>query len=372
MAYLAKKCGRFYIRDYRKEPKLNASGLPVKDSKGNVVYKTVNVWIKSSKDERLAKIELGKYEENKDRGRIGLERRNTAWQDIRDRYMAYSRANKAQTSVNLDETVFTQLEVFYPQISQVSDLTISLCEKFFEWLKTNRNKPATIKRKGTTLKNIGSKLVDWEIMQYNPLQRLKIPKVTHEKEIQYWKTPEDIKKVVDRSTGIWKTINMVGFCIGARISEILSLSRGSFDFKTGTYKIQSHGNFRTKSRKFRIGKIPPPLMEYLPKLFKEYDKNPKIKSDRIIVYADGSLPEMDSCSAFLRDFYKRIGYPGYHPHCLRHTFAAHYLFKYKDIYGLSQLLGHSSVLITQKYYGHLLGNYFDSSMAKFDPFENMI
>jgi integrase len=135
------------------------------------------------------------------------------------------------------------------------------------------------------------------------------------------------------------------------------------------YKIESNGSFRTKSRKFRVGKIPSVYKEYLLQLKTEYSKNPKIKMPRIVVYADGSMPTVQSASSYLRKFYKRIGFKGYHPHCLRHTFSAHYLFKYRDIYGLSKLLGHHSVEITEKYYGHLMGNYFDSSMAKFNPFE---
>jgi integrase len=344
--------------------------LPVKDAQGNIIYKSIGVWIKSSKDDKLAKIELGKYEEDKDRGRIGLEKKYTSWHDIKSKYMAYSKANKAQTSVVLDELTFQYLEEFYPAISSVSDINVSLCEKFFEWLKDKKgNAPATVKRRGTTLKNLGVKLVDWEIMQFNPLLKLKTPKVTNEKEIQYWRTPEEVKDVVNKSAGIWKDINLTGFCIGTRISECLNMRWSFIDFENNSYKIESVGSFRTKSRKFRTGKLPPPYKEHLLKLKAKQAKNPKIKTDKIIVYEDGTTPTMYSASSYLRKFYKNIGYPGYHSHCLRHTFAAFYLFEYHDIYGLSKLLGHSNVQITQKYYGHLLGNYFDSSMAVFDPFK---
>lgn len=370
MTYLTKKHGRNYIRDFKKVAILDEAGLPKKDDKGNTLYKNVGFWIPSSKDDKLAKIELGKYVENKDRKRIGLDQNSTSWDEIQRRYMAYSRANKVKSSINIDNTIFKNLKEYYPKISQVSDFNISLCEGFFEWLiAKKKNKPATIKRRGTTLKNIGTKLVDWEILQQNPVQKLKLPKITREKEVQYWKTPEEIRKVIDQSVGTWKTINMIGFCIGARISEILSLTNESFDFKNDTYKIQSSGTFRTKSRKFRIGKIPPPLKDYLIKQIKENAKNTNIQTDKIVVYNDGSTPTMGSASSYLRKFYARIGFKGYHPHCLRHTFAAHYLLKYKDIYGLSQLLGHSSVQITQEHYGHLMGNYFDNSMAKFNPFK---
>lgn len=370
MAYLTKKHGRNYIRDYRKEPLLDVAGLPQKDADGKIIYKNTNIWIKSSKDDKFAKIELGKYEEDKDRGRIGIGKKHTAWHDVKAKYLAYSKTNKAPTSVALDSQLFSNIEEFYPSISSIGDLNISFCEKFFEWLKnTKGNSEATVKRKGTTLKNIGTKLVDWEIMQFNPLQKLKIPKVTNEKEIQFWRTPQEIKKVIDKSIGAWKTINMLGFCIGTRLAEALSLTRDSFDFNANVYKIQSCGTFRTKSRKFRVGKIPPVLKEYLVTLKKQLNQNKNIKTDKIVVYSDGSTPTVQSASSYLRKFYRNAGFKRFHPHCLRHTFAAHYLFKYRDIYGLSQLLGHSNVMITQKYYGHLLGNYFDSSMTKFNPFE---
>ncbi|MDR2426457.1 MAG: site-specific integrase [Endomicrobium sp.] len=370
MAYLYLKNGRYYIRDYKKQPKIDNKGLPVKDAAGNVIYKNVNVWIKSSKDHKLAKIELGKYEENKDRGRIGLDKKHTSWQDIKERYIAYSKANKAPTSVNLDEQLFRNIEQFYPYMTSVEDLNISFCEKFFAWLKSSeKNADATVKRKGTTLKNIGTKLVDWYILQINPLQKLKIPKVTQEKEILYWRTPSETQKVIDESAGVWKDINITGFCIGTRISECLNMRWSFIDFENNSYKIESVGNFRTKSRKFRVGKLPPPYKDHLLKLKAKQAKNPKIKTDKIIVYEDGTSPTMNSASSYLKKFYNSIGFPGYHSHCLRHTFAAFYLFEYKDIYGLSKLLGHHSVEITEKYYGHLLGNYFDESMAVFNPFK---
>ncbi|MCL1973129.1 MAG: site-specific integrase [Endomicrobia bacterium] len=370
MASLKKRSKRYYIRDYEKKPKLDAKGFPVRDAAGNIIYKRVDLWIKSSKDFETANRHLRKYEDNKDRERIGLEKKHISWQDIKAKYLAYSDEYKADASLDLDTRVFKDIEEFCPSISQISDLDISFGERFFHWLRNNKkNADATIRRKGTTLKNLGKKFVDWGMMHSNPLKNLRIPKVTNEKEVKYWKTPEDIQKVIDNSIGTWKTINMVGFCIGARLSEILSLTWGSFDFNTDIYKIQSTGDFRTKSRKPRLGKIPAVLKEYLLALRKENAKNDKIKTDKIVVYQDGTVPTMDTCSSYLRKFYGKIGFKGYHAHCLRHTFAAHYLLKSKDIYGLSKLLGHYKVTVTQDYYAHLLDTYFDSSMTNFNPFE---
>lgn len=368
MAYLTKKHGRNYIRDYRKEPKLDKSGLPVKNASGNIIYKNVNIWIKSSKDDKLAKIELGKYEEDKDRGRIGLDKKYTTWHDIKEKYLNYSKATKAKTSLALDKQLFQNIEEFYPAISSIKDLDIAFAEKFLNWLKDVKgNSEATCKRKSTTLKNIGTKLIEWNMLQVNPLQKLKIKKVHKEKEIKYWQTADDINKVIEETTGTWRTINYIGFFIGARISEILNIKWSDVDFINSKLRIQSSGDYRTKSRKFRVVVMPNALKAYLLTLKKELAKNKKIKVDNVVVYVDGSVPTMASASSYLRKRYKQIGFKGFHAHCLRHTFAAQYLKKHKDIYGLSKILGHHSVVITEQYYGHLVPNYFDQTMPDFNP-----
>lgn len=56
------------------------------------------------------------------------------------------------------------------------------------------------------------------------------------------------------------------------------------------------------------------------------------------------------CQALAR----RAGVPGFGPHALRHMFATRMIRAGVPILQVSQILGHSSVLITQKIYVHLL------------------
>ena len=158
--------------------------------------------------------------------------------------------------------------------------------------------------------------------QVNPLQKLKIKKVHKEKEIKYWQTADDINKVIEETTGTWRTINYIGFFIGARISEILNIKWSDVDFINSKLRIQSSGDYRTKSRKFRVVVMPNALKAYLLTLKKELAKNKKIKVDNVVVYVDGSVPTMASASSYLRKRYKQIGFKGFHAHCLHHTFTA--------------------------------------------------
>ncbi|MDR2811739.1 MAG: tyrosine-type recombinase/integrase, partial [Endomicrobium sp.] len=99
------------------------------------------------------------------------------------------------------------------------------------------------------------------------------------------------------------------------------------------------------------------------------DKNHKIKTTKLAIYSDGGSPNMETASSYLKKFYKKQGFDGYHSHCLRHTFATQYLLKYKDIYGLSKILGYHSVTIIEKYYGHLIENYYDSTCLNLNLFK---
>jgi len=51
----------------------------------------------------------------------------------------------------------------------------------------------------------------------------------------------------------------------------------------------------------------------------------------------------------------RVGLPSsLRFHDLRHTFASHWVLDGGDIFRLSKILGHSSVVVTQKTYAHLI------------------
>ncbi|MDR0399216.1 MAG: hypothetical protein LBH33_05435 [Endomicrobium sp.] len=160
MAYLAKKGERYYICESYQVPKLDDKGLPIKDGDNKAVFKNKIKWTPSSKNKKLAEIELGKYEEDKDRGRIGLNKKHASWQEIKGKYLTYSKSTKARASFLLDELLFAKIEKFCPSMSSINDLSMSFAEKFLEWLKeAKHNSEGTCLRRGSTLKNIEKNLL---------------------------------------------------------------------------------------------------------------------------------------------------------------------------------------------------------------------
>jgi site-specific recombinase XerD len=63
---------------------------------------------------------------------------------------------------------------------------------------------------------------------------------------------------------------------------------------------------------------------------------------------------------------KRAGITGVHPHVLRHSMATHCLNRGMDIRHVQELLGHTSLVATQKYL-HLATANLQKTHAKFFP-----
>ncbi len=70
------------------------------------------------------------------------------------------------------------------------------------------------------------------------------------------------------------------------------------------------------------------------------------------------------------DAAKRAGLTGVHPHTLRHSFASHLLNAGADLRSIQELLGHETVVTTQKYL-HIAQAPLIATHAKFHPREAM-
>ena len=65
---------------------------------------------------------------------------------------------------------------------------------------------------------------------------------------------------------------------------------------------------------------------------------------------------------------ERMGIKGkVNPHSFRHAFARDYLLSGGDLASLSDLLGHSDVLVTKAFYGVLTGNELRQKHAEHSP-----
>ena len=85
----------------------------------------------------------------------------------------------------------------------------------------------------------------------------------------------------------------------------------------------------------------------------------------------GSRLEIRSFESNFTVYGERIGKKDIHPHMLRNNFAKRFLMNGGDIYTLSQILGHSSVQVTEQCYLDLKTEDLRKNYQRFSPLMNM-
>lgn len=201
------------------------------------------------------------------------------------------------------------------------------------------------------------------IIIYNPianLQRYKVLKT----EMKYW-TPDEIKKFfktvehymdnnINKETAYRTYIfTLIGFSTGARAGEIENLTFENFDSNNCTLTIKGT---KTKSSDRVIDvsqKIIDEITKYKWHLINEFDYD-IIKNELIFCNHKTKVQLSD---ATLRKYFYRYcdlaGVTKIRMYDLRHTFVATMMAEGKELYHISQRIGHSSYNTTVDKYGHL-------------------
>jgi integrase len=89
---------------------------------------------------------------------------------------------------------------------------------------------------------------------------------------------------------------------------------------------------QTKSKRVRRVPVPPELLREL-----------RSKVGRLVPFAEGSP------GSFAKAVRRATGIVGFHVHQMRHTFACQWLVRGGTLAALQQLLGHASIVTTQRY-----------------------
>jgi len=131
---------------------------------------------------------------------------------------------------------------------------------------------------------------------------------------------------------------------GLRVAEVSSLDVASLDLSARELKVHGKGN---KERMVPIGKkAVAALQQYLPRRT-ELMREPTAAlflSTRGRRLAPRRIQELVKRYGMLG-----TGRPDLHPHALRHSCATHLLDGGADLRSIQQLLGHSSLSVTQRY-----------------------
>lgn len=150
-------------------------------------------------------------------------------------------------------------------------------------------------------------------------------------------TRDEEAKLFQASSSHLRPILTVALHTGMRLGEILGLTWGQVDFKKGLIRVE-----RTKSGLSRVIPINSTLHEAL-----RAQKSPDADAS-LFRNAKTGKPLTSVKTAFLAAC-RRAGIAGLRFHDLRHTFASRLIENGADIITVKELLGHSSVKITERY-----------------------
>ena len=279
--------------------------------------------------------ERNKYIQRKASGKLApLKLRDLLATYLKD----YARVNKS--SFARDESVVEHLNGFFGE-KQAADITPRDLERY----KATRRETvhagktisgATVNRELAILKTAFNKAIEWGLLETNPVEKVKFFSERDRARIRYLSADEKTKLLAAVTPELRRFI-IIALKTGMRFGEILALKWKDIDANANQLVIR-----KSKSGRMRFVPLHPDVSEAL-------DAMPR-RGDHIFSDAKGGRY---SRSCWIRTQFEtaleQAGIQDFHIHDLRHTFASELVMKGADLKTVSELLGHGSTRMTERY-----------------------
>lgn len=233
-------------------------------------------------------------------------------------------------------------------LSRLSDFKL-LREYLGEEMK--KYSRATVGRRLSVIKGFLKYLHREGYLETNVAKLISLPK--QGERLPFVLKPEDVIKLIEgiasdtlrekRMRGIVELL----YSTGIRVSELAALTQEKVDFRTGSILVLGKGN---KERAVPIGRhCQKALLDYMDSMPSFQKQGPKTP---LFLNKEGKALSVRSIQRNLRDFAIEILGPlgaQVTPHTLRHSCATHLLSRGAGLREIQELLGHQSLVTTQKY-----------------------
>jgi len=208
---------------------------------------------------------------------------------------------------------------------------------------------STLNKEMALLKAAYNCALKWGDIMVNPTKPIKFFNEKENRRTRHLSQPEK-EKLLKSFSNNELVQKIVGFTLrtGMRRGEILNLKWTSVDFEKGIITVE-------KSKGGDKRYIPIHQDVYL-----IFDSLPR-ESEYVFSYRDRRVNINTLRSAFIRGI-QHSELENFHFHDLRHSFAADYLAMGGTMRGLQEVLGHSNILMTQRY-SHLSKDFIKESVS---------
>lgn len=201
----------------------------------------------------------------------------------------------------------------------------------------------------TVLRNFYQFLVYEDLIDSNPCETIKMPKIT--KSLPHYLTEEEIEKLLSFPLNTPfdyrnKAMLELLYATGIRVSELVNLKLNSVHLEEDLIRVLGKGS------KERISPISTVCEKYLRIYIEEY-RNTLLKnktSEYVFINNFGNPITRQGFFKNLKQIAKEQGIEKeISPHILRHSYATHLLRHGADLRIIQELLGHSDISTTEIY-----------------------
>jgi len=228
------------------------------------------------------------------------------------------------------------LDRYYKDV-YLDEVTPLMIQKCLAWRLRSRNSKSTANRYLALLKKMFSLAIDEGYLETNPAAKIK---KSSEKDLLKERvlTEDEEVRLKSASYPVLRSIINVAVHTGMRLQEILSLRWAQVNFAEMMLTAE-----RTKSGKPRTIPLNAALHDELLRLRSLDGQSPYVFPN-----SKTGKPLTTVKTAFVATC-RRAGIAGLRFHDLRHTFGSRLVEKGADIETVRSLLGHASIVVTQRY-----------------------
>jgi len=252
-----------------------------------------------------------------------------------------------QKSVSLS---FNQIQSYLKTDLLIKNIDIRIVESFIHSIYNRSETASNLYHR--TLKAAFSKAGDWGYIKQNPFRLVKLLKVS--KPFPVFINETELQLILNNTNENYlRIIFLTAFYSGMRLGEILNLEWESRNFRDKIITVQNKDSFNTKNRKDRIIPMNEILFNSLQSIKPKIITLNNTESNYIFYRMKGIKLNEDYVSKrFKKAVRKAKLNDKIHFHSLRHSFASLLAQRGVSLLIIKELLGHSSLRVTE-IYSHL-------------------
>lgn len=273
--------------------------------------------------------------------------------DFKKEYLEYSKSIHTPNSRASAKSCLNEFQNIIGD-KLLSQITIKDVEHF---IAIKRKKSAHTARKHfVTVSAAIKKAVDWNYIAVNPFNKVTKPKLPEVPPLFFTKSDfQKLLSVIDNEN--FKQFVTVAVLSGLRLSELINLKWDAIDLIGKIIHVKNTEEFTTKSKKIRQV----PMNESLYRIFAGRKETAVTE---LVFHRNMRTLCRHYVSKKFKGYVKASGVnPKLHFHSLRHTTASWMVQSGVSLYVVQQILGHSSIKVTEKY-SHLEPTQLNDAMSK--------